>query len=168
MFGWQRTQFLWCDLFPMPASTPITGEAMPKSATELSMSRPKELDSLPPGFSAHTPEISTEYVPRCPVCGSANRNHFARGYDYELQTCRNEWNFWRCVECETVWLDPRPAAAELGVIYPRTYYAYNRSEKVSPFARKGKEILDRIKFSGFLKRTGARDLGNSRKDITRH
>jgi 2-polyprenyl-3-methyl-5-hydroxy-6-metoxy-1,4-benzoquinol methylase len=128
--------------------------AMPKTETELSVSRYKAGGSLPPGFSPHAPEISIEYVPCCPVCGSANRNHFASGFDYELQTCCNEWNFWRCAQCETVWLDPRPAATELGVIYPLNYYAYNRSEKVSSLARRGKEILDRIKFNGFLKRTG--------------
>jgi len=108
---------------------------------------------LPPGFNARAPQISIEHVPSCPVCRSASRTHFASGYDYELQTCRNEWNFWQCCECSAVWLDPRPAAAELAVIYPSTYYAYNRSNKTSLVARKGKELLDRIKFSGFLKQT---------------
>ena len=110
---------------------------------------------LPSGFSVHAPEISIEYVACCPVCGSKNRTHFASGHDYELETCRNQWDFWQCVDCSAVWLDPRPAAAELGAIYPRTYYAYNRSEKVSPTVRKGKEVLDRIKFNSFLKRIDA-------------
>jgi len=111
-------------------------------------------DALPPGFSAHAPEISIEHIPCCPVCGSAIRAHFASGYDYELQTCRNGWNFWQCGECRAVWLDPRPAAAELSVIYPRSYYAYNRSEKVTPIVGKAKAALDRIKFNSFLRRTG--------------
>lgn len=110
---------------------------------------------LPPGFRADAPEISTERVASCPICRSVNRSRFASGYDYELQTCRNEWHFWRCGECKAVWLDPRPTAAELDVIYPCTYYAYTRSEKVHGIARKGKELLDRIKLSSFLKRTGA-------------
>jgi SAM-dependent methyltransferase len=110
--------------------------------------------TLPPCFRADAPEISTERIASCPVCNSATRTHFASGHDYELQTCRNEWHFWRCSECKAVWLDPRPAVAELGVIYPRTYYAYNRAEKLSVIARKGKEVLDRIKFNGFLKHTG--------------
>jgi len=111
-------------------------------------------DALPPGFSAHALEISIEHIPCCPVCGSAIRAHFASGYDYELQTCRNGWNFWQCGECRAVWLDPRPAAAELSVIYPRSYYAYNRSEKVTPIVGKAKAALDRIKFNSFLRRTG--------------
>src|SRR5260370_8456736 len=117
---------------------------------------------LPYGSSRRAPEISIEHIPSCPVCRSANRTHFASGHDYELETCRNEWNFWQCGECRAVWLDPRPAAAELGVIYPRSYYAYHRLEKVSPIARKGKELLDRIKFNGFLKWTG---MPNSFLDI---
>jgi SAM-dependent methyltransferase len=127
-------------------------EMMPMAATELCTGRDSSLSHpLPPGFSARAPEISIEHIPSCPVCGSANRAHFASGHDYELETCCNEWDFWRCRECGTAWLDPRPAATELAVIYPPTYYAYNRSKKVSPIARKGKEMLDRIKFNGFLK-----------------
>jgi SAM-dependent methyltransferase len=129
--------------------------AMATAATELGEGRDMvPVHPLPYGFNPHAPEIAIERIPYCPVCRSANRAHFASGYDYELETCRNEWNFWQCRECRAVWLDPRPAAAELGVIYPRSYYAYNRSEKVSAIARKGKELLDRIKFNGFLKRTG--------------
>jgi SAM-dependent methyltransferase len=125
------------------------------TVTELYTTRHRAIGaSLPPGFNADAPEISIEHVPYCPVCRSANRSHFASGYDYELETCRNEWNFWRCARCATVWLDPRPAATELGIIYPASYYAYNRSEKLSPIARKGKQLLDRIKFNGFLKQTG--------------
>jgi SAM-dependent methyltransferase len=43
-----------------------------------------------------------------------------------------------------VWLNPRPAVAELPVIYPPTYYAYNYS-RINPLARKAKELLDRRK-----------------------
>jgi 2-polyprenyl-3-methyl-5-hydroxy-6-metoxy-1,4-benzoquinol methylase len=133
------------------------------AVTELCTDRDLSLGyPLPSGFSTRAPEISVERVPSCPVCRSANRTHFASGHDYELETCRNAWNFWQCRECGAAWLDPRPAAAELGVIYPSNYYAYSRSDKVSPIARKGKEILDQIKFNDFLKRIG---MPNSFLDI---
>jgi SAM-dependent methyltransferase len=105
---------------------------------------------LPVGFNAQAPEIATERVYNCPVCASSTRTPFARGHDYELETCRNEWHFWRCVDCGTVWLDPRPAVDSLGVIYPPHYYAYAMSEKVSAVALKGKEILDKFKFDAIL------------------
>ncbi len=109
---------------------------------------------LPPGYPASSPEISTERVPACPTCGGTARASFARGHDYELETCRNEWQFWQCTTCGTVWLDPRPAVDTLGIIYPPHYYAYSMSDKVSPIALKGKAMLDRLKFGAIFKRIG--------------
>lgn len=107
---------------------------------------------LPATFRADAPEISVTPVPNCPVCGGQDRRWFASGHDYEIETCRNEWHFWSCRSCETVWLDPRPADAELGTIYPSTYYAYNMEKNVSSFAMKAKMVLDRRKFANILKK----------------
>lgn len=100
------------------------------------------------------PTIATEEVAKCPVCSSAQRQQFASGFDYEIETCDNLWNFWKCRSCSAVWLDPRPAVSELGTIYPPTYYAYQIEQKVSPFLLKGKEMLDRLKFAGILRTIG--------------
>ena len=81
--------------------------------------------SLPPGYAESAPIVETMRVQRCPVCGNENRTFYAQGYDYELQTCRNLWTFWRCDDCTAVWLDSRPATAALGAIYPAHYYAYS-------------------------------------------
>src|SRR5688572_24781395 len=91
---------------------------------------------LPPGFNEHAPKIPVEPVANCPTCGATARAFFARGHDYELETCRNEWYFWQCDDCATVWLDPRPAVAALNIIYPPHYYAYTMSDTVSPIALK--------------------------------
>ena len=109
--------------------------------------------SLPSGFNAGSPEIAVEAVPLCPVCRSTTRTRFASGHDYEIETCRNEWHFWRCEDCGTVWLDPRPAVQTLSIIYPPHYYAYAMSETISPVALKGKDFLDRRKFSTILAKT---------------
>jgi 2-polyprenyl-3-methyl-5-hydroxy-6-metoxy-1,4-benzoquinol methylase len=109
---------------------------------------------LPAGFPADAPEIAVEKVPNCPTCGATQRTHFAYGHDYELETCRNEWHFWQCDRCGTVWLDPRPAVSALPIIYPQHYYAYSMSDTFWPLALKGKEILDHFKFNMIL--------GNSR------
>jgi 2-polyprenyl-3-methyl-5-hydroxy-6-metoxy-1,4-benzoquinol methylase len=105
-------------------------------------------------FAPAAPEIATEAIPHCPTCGGNRRTAFARGHDYELETCRNEWQFWQCSACATVWLDPRPETSTLGVIYPASYYAY-QMDKISPIARKGKAMLDRLKFRSILAHTGA-------------
>jgi 2-polyprenyl-3-methyl-5-hydroxy-6-metoxy-1,4-benzoquinol methylase len=94
--------------------------------------------------------ISTEEVPACPVCGARDFAQFAVGFDYELLTCPNPWRFVQCGACRHVWLNPRPAVAELGVVYPPTYYAYNY-ETINPVARKAKEMLDRRKIAKIVR-----------------
>jgi ubiquinone/menaquinone biosynthesis C-methylase UbiE len=97
-----------------------------------------------------SPTISTEEVPACPVCGACDFAQFAVGFDYELLTCANPWRFVQCRACRHVWLNPRPAVAELGVVYPPTYYAYNY-DTINPIARKAKEMLDRRKIAKIVR-----------------
>ena len=94
--------------------------------------------------------ITTEDVPACPVCGASDYSQFAVGFDYELLTCSNPWRFVQCRACQHVWLNPRPAVAELGVVYPPTYYAYNY-DTINPIARKAKEMLDRRKIAKIVR-----------------
>jgi SAM-dependent methyltransferase len=101
--------------------------------------------------ASNAPSIAHEPVPFCPVCASARFHEFAVGFDYELQTCRNPWRFVKCGACGHAWLNPRPRAAELKVIYPPHYYAYNYEDQVSPLALWGKNVLDRLKFAAILK-----------------
>lgn len=109
----------------------------------------------PPGFDDPSiPRIESEAVGSCALCGGRAFADFASGYDYELRTCRNEWTFRECGACSHVQLDPRPSAATLGIIYPPHYYSYNMESEVSAIALKGKEILDRMKFSSILKSLG--------------
>jgi 2-polyprenyl-3-methyl-5-hydroxy-6-metoxy-1,4-benzoquinol methylase len=99
---------------------------------------------------AACPEIATNGVPFCPVCNGSGNSEFASGYDYELRTCANLWKFVQCQSCGHVWLNPRPPVAELGVIYPPNYYAYNYS-KINPIARRAKELLDQRKMARILR-----------------
>lgn len=99
------------------------------------------------------PLVAESEVPRCDHCGSEASTPFARGRDYELQTCRNEWQFVRCAECGLVRLHPRPALDALGTIYPKSYYAY-QYERIPWIARTAKALLDRRKLSGILRSIG--------------
>lgn len=100
------------------------------------------------------PVIATEAVPACAVCGGAATHVYARGYDYELRTCRNEWTFVQCDSCGHVWLNPRPALSTLGIIYPPHYYAYDYETRISPLAQWGKALLDSRKLGTILERMG--------------
>jgi 2-polyprenyl-3-methyl-5-hydroxy-6-metoxy-1,4-benzoquinol methylase len=105
----------------------------------------------PPGFAA-SPVIETEAVVACVVCGGTERHDYARGFDYELRTCANEWVFVQCNTCGHVWLDPRPAVSALGTIYPPQYYAYDYETRISAVARWGKARLDARKLNSIIKR----------------
>lgn len=96
------------------------------------------------------PEIATEDVSICPLCGASAFHTFAEGYDYELRTSRNRWRFVQCDDCSHVWLNPRPAISTLSTIYPPTYYAYNYAAKINPVAVSAKEMLDRAKMRAIL------------------
>ena len=110
---------------------------------------------LPAELAASSaPEIPTERVVACPVCGAEARAPFAEGYDYELGTCRNRWIFVQCRGCDHVWLDPRPALASLGVIYPGHYYAYDFGKRVHPIALRAKAWLDARKLAAIVRRMG--------------
>lgn len=108
--------------------------------------------TAPPQEFLHPPRpvIATENVPACPVCSGTKFKEYAAGYDYELLTCANRWKFVACSACGHVWLNPRPAIAALGVIYPSTYYAYNY-ERINPIARRAKELLDGRKMAGIIR-----------------
>lgn len=97
------------------------------------------------------PEIESEPLGACTLCGQRDLTDFAHGFDYELRTCRNRWVFRECAACSHVQLDPRPTPRTLGIIYPPHYYSYNMEEQVGALAMKGKEILDRLKFSSILR-----------------
>jgi SAM-dependent methyltransferase len=110
------------------------------------VARPKEL------ADPASPEITTEPVAACPVCGGVDAAPFATGFDYELRTCRNQWWFVQCIECDHVRLDPRPVVSALTTIYPAHYYAYNFAGQVHPLAVRGKAWLDRRKMASIRQR----------------
>ncbi len=106
---------------------------------------------MAPAEFERCPHIQTEEVNSCPLCGGGRHSEFAIGFDYELRTCRNAWHFVACASCSHVWLNPRPATAELPVIYPPHYYAYNYQSVVHPIAAWAKGVLDHGKLKGILR-----------------
>ena len=43
------------------------------------------------GFDTHV--VSEKIIGACILCGGTDLKLFASGYDYEIQTCINEWKF---------------------------------------------------------------------------
>ena len=106
-------------------------------------------DEVARGFSK-LPLIAVENVAACAVCSGLATSRYARGFDYELRTCGNEWTFVQCTACGHVWLNPRPAVTELATIYPPHYYAYDYEARISAVARWGKTTLDDRKLGSIL------------------
>lgn len=98
--------------------------------------------------------IATESVLACPVCTNDSSKQIASGFDYEYQTCANQWLMWQCPVCTHVWLNPRPAEQSLSVIYPSDYYSYDFDKRISPLAVRGKKWLDRRKLKRLLGQIG--------------
>jgi 2-polyprenyl-3-methyl-5-hydroxy-6-metoxy-1,4-benzoquinol methylase len=62
-----------------------------------------------------------EAVPRCPICGSAERTTLYHALEDRVCGTRGRWTLKRCRECGSGYLDPRPTPATIGRAYERYY-----------------------------------------------
>jgi SAM-dependent methyltransferase len=88
------------------------------------MASPSNTESSEAGRNPHgSTSVELALVETCcALCGSAALAPEAYGYDFEYNTAQNPFRFVRCLGCGHVYLNPRPSAADLGVIYPASYY----------------------------------------------
>ncbi len=74
-----------------------------------------------------------EVATACHLCGAPALPLFAaRDYEHGVP---GEWRLARCSACALVFLDPLPAAAEIGGFYPPDYSAYNSDTIISWMSR---------------------------------
>jgi MoaA/NifB/PqqE/SkfB family radical SAM enzyme/2-polyprenyl-3-methyl-5-hydroxy-6-metoxy-1,4-benzoquinol methylase len=61
----------------------------------------------------------------CPICGSESKKIIASGREHEFNNTTDDLFFVaKCLDCDTVYLSPRPADSMLKIIYPKQYYCY--------------------------------------------
>jgi SAM-dependent methyltransferase len=65
-------------------------------------------------------QIETQDVP-CPVCDSSDFQPVSRTRDFGYETCDNEFDYVRCLDCSQLYLRNRPLVSELATIYPANY-----------------------------------------------
>ncbi len=66
------------------------------------------------------PASGLETVSRCPICGKQDRKlAHSRLRDRVFRSAPGEWNLYRCGECGTGYLDPRPNRATIGLAYSK-------------------------------------------------
>lgn len=64
------------------------------------------------------PAEDLETVPGCPVCGATERTLlYASLTDRVFGVAPGTWTLYRCSQCESAWLDPRPTPASIGKAY---------------------------------------------------
>jgi SAM-dependent methyltransferase len=74
-------------------------------------------------------------MPACPACGSAARELKHGGLrDRAFGCAPGEWNLYRCTNCATGYLDPRPNAASISLAYSR-YYTHSPAGAVGQAPR---------------------------------
>ncbi len=68
------------------------------------------------------PDEDLECVNSCPVCGSHVRSLlYARLTDRVFAVAPGSWTLYRCTDCASAYLDPRPTPASIGRAYERYY-----------------------------------------------
>lgn len=74
------------------------------------------------------PEADLEYLGHCPICACRKRTllHLALT-DETFGSAPGEWSLWRCLGCESAYLDPRPNAQSIGSAYER-YYTHENGD----------------------------------------
>jgi len=84
------------------------------------------------GNTNRWPADGLENVPRCPVCGSSERQPAYTGLTDRVFRCApGEWNLQRCENCGSGYLDPRPTPETIGLAYSR-YYTHGPTGGVEP------------------------------------
>ena len=69
-------------------------------------------------LETHWPEDELESVPACPVCGDRRREVLHEGLTDRVFFCApGAWTMWRCGNCLSGYLDPRPTPASIGRAY---------------------------------------------------
>lgn len=78
------------------------------------------------------PEEMLERVLTCPVCNSATRTLLHEHLvDNAFFVAHGQWNLYRCAQCKSAYLDPRPNQASINQAYG-TYYTHAVGEPQKP------------------------------------
>ncbi|MEV4106450.1 class I SAM-dependent methyltransferase [Nonomuraea sp. NPDC049695] len=94
-------------------------------------------------------------VTRCPACQAPGAVHWARARDVEYCTSDQDYDYYRCVRCSAVFLDPMPVD-RLAQIYPANYYAYAPDER--SVIHRIKDRLDAVRLQRILSMMSGDDL----------
>lgn len=99
------------------------------------------------GFSK---PLSLNHV-RCCVCETSMEQPLAVGEDFEYRTSPDTFMAVQCKSCGLVYLNPRPALADLDQIYPPDYHAYEFSQESFGFVYQVRQRLEAKRLLAYCK-----------------
>jgi 2-polyprenyl-3-methyl-5-hydroxy-6-metoxy-1,4-benzoquinol methylase len=80
------------------------------------------------------PADQLEKLSACPVCSSLERNLLYQGLTDRTFFCApGEWSSWRCADCGSAYLDPRPTPASIHLAYA-SYYTHLEAPPKADYA----------------------------------
>lgn len=87
---------------------------------------PPPLDDILTDMTAEAwPADGLEHLGRCPVCSGASRAVLHENLQDRLFFCApGTWVMWRCEDCRSAYLDPRPTPETIGLAYA-AYYTHD-------------------------------------------
>lgn len=87
-------------------------------------------------------------TPECLACGSHDNSLWAEARDLEYFTTPDTFRYYRCLDCDCLFIEPVPAD-RLAEIYPPNYYSFTGGRR--SLVDRVKEFLDRRLFRKILK-----------------
>ena len=94
-------------------------------------------------------------APRCLACNSDNFQEWTRCRDIEYFTTNDVFTFYRCLDCDVLFINPVPQD-RLSEIYPSNYYSF-AAQKTS-FTNSVKKRLDGNRFRRIFRQIDAPEL----------
>ena len=88
-------------------------------------------------------------TPTCPICRQSRASRYAIARDIEYFTSPEDFTFYRCDDCDVLFLDPMPAD-RLDEIYPKNYYSFHVDVDRS-LAQRIKRFLDERTFAALTR-----------------
>jgi SAM-dependent methyltransferase len=97
------------------------------------------------------PVEDLERVEACPVCGSSERVFLYDNLTDKFFNAPGKWTLYRCNECGSGYLDPRPTKASIGMAY-REYFTHGELPELSLAGAGALRILRVAIRNGYLNR----------------
>ena len=76
------------------------------------------------------PAEGLERVEACPYCGSNRRSlAYKDVQDWSFNCAPGKWDYWDCLNCQSLYLNPRPTRSSIGLAYAK-YYTHNDTDNL--------------------------------------